>query len=1370
MAIRDIEAFVRERALRYDPTLDINPGSPFDSAVVQPLVRRLGTDPFTVDMATFVTERLKQAYPDLAMDEGDAVVDLLVKPCVLLWDSFVREVQKIKQNLSFQDATTLTLEEAEALGANLFSERALGTYARGQVQVYFNQPQSLTITSVNYLTSRSGLRFFPTEPHSIRVDEMVLNRASDNTFFFNINAVAENPGIEYNIGPGEITTIADVPAAVRVTNTRRFLEGTRADTVEEYIEKTRGELTERSLVTLRGISAQLSRSFPEIRRLNVVGYGDPEMDRDVLVGSGYGPVLVSGTKGSVIDDGSYLVTSKHFTVSENVDFLNLIPQTSGIIGKYTLTIVGGVDDPAAEVFQDFTVIAIVDSKTLELDRETLAVGRNNLSWSLRRDELSLSKTPGGILFNNGPRGNVDISDGAVHVGGCTDIYIKGSALDEGTVSISAVGSDSFILSGTSISPVTLIFDSSPGFVVNDQVVGADVAVGSPLYDSYGDVANGEHILEVISGPNSSNLGTYRVIEVRRNLGQPIAFRTVPDATNALTAGSVDNEYSWRISNQISIDLSNPREVRVTASDLITSQGSNIVRSNINFADYAVSANDILEITTGPDVGKYIIQEAPLIPGFNKLRINTTLKHSWTGLGFSVYRSNASEAVNFPVIRVKSVELLDIANQPVGVTVPYANPVDVQSSSFQNAGDGIKHTIEGAQLGIISKAIEGGGFGNPAGATLSMSVLNINGTITPIATISFPANVALASVVTTINNALQPYDLGNTALQFDSARFAVRPVSAGVVFMDGTALPFFFGNAEPRTTADIRVPGITDWDALRPIVDYTTGFDTVRIEYGRNAGDYAGPFSGPASTGRYLASSTGTTSTALIVRDTTLLPTIRTRQFAPEDNVQIQLGTRSLGSARIYFMDPTTFEIHKDTKFYTDTENGRLVFVPDPSISRQVLPALPSNVPSTVTTLYGYSTVIDTSQNLLLSGVQAQDTLVIEYTPVTGTKVLANPVIDLVNKTFKFRIDNGPLLTVVFVRDDVSINLNEVTLTGVARQINDRAGLSIASITTANQLRFNSSEHLITIDPSGTANSLILGAVQNGQSVTFSNYTVTNRSPFAGTYTITDVDPTVLTVTPAMTEEIDPVFPFPNQFSSTYRITRTNTQRISTSQMAQNISAGGLYYFDVQLVSDGVGDIYNISDRTQLTVENFRSNGYYLINDNTDYTFSTLERPSVIVSNSILPDGVDDSPDNAILVSGQNMQITYEYSQLVADVQAYAISDIERVNVQNPLVRHLLPAYVYLSLRYSGGSVESVISTDLQNYLLNLYPYEPLESSDIQALLTRRGAESITNPVDIVALMHRIDRSIYAVRSENAVTISRLAAYIPNTLDIKRALT
>ncbi len=198
MSLADYESFFRERLSTYNGSLDVQPGSPIDTQVIQPLLRRLGTDPFTVDFSTFIITRLNQEFPELAIGNGDAVTDLLLKPAALLWDPIVREIQRLKNARSFRDPATLTMEEATALGSTYFVPPDTGDKARGPGRIYFAQPQQKTITAANFFTTKTGLHFFPTGQQTIQALEMALNKEGD-LYYFDVSLIAEAAGDSYNI-------------------------------------------------------------------------------------------------------------------------------------------------------------------------------------------------------------------------------------------------------------------------------------------------------------------------------------------------------------------------------------------------------------------------------------------------------------------------------------------------------------------------------------------------------------------------------------------------------------------------------------------------------------------------------------------------------------------------------------------------------------------------------------------------------------------------------------------------------------------------------------------------------------------------------------------------------------------------------------------------------------------------------------------------------------------------------------------------------------------------------------------------------------------------------------------------------------------
>lgn len=1351
MAIRDIEAFVRQRALLFDPNLDINPGSPFDVQVVQPLKRRLGTDPFSVDLTTFVNDRLVQAFPDLATMEGDALTDLMNKPVTLLWDPMVRETRRVRRNLSFSDPSTLTLEEVDSLGANFFEERRKGEKARGPGRVFFAQPQNISISPVNFFTSKGGLRFFPREIQSIRTEEMLLNLNADGLYYFDVNLIAENAGTQYNIGPNELVSIANVPAAVRVTNRTRFGFGALEESAEEFIDRIRRELSERSLVTLRGIAAKILNNFPEVNRLNVVGFNDPEMQRDVLKGGGLGEIIASGSAGTAIADNENQALTRRFQTSE-IDFQTTI---LGDEGSFVLTVFGafGAVTPA----RDIAILRVVDTDEVDLEDQLMILGSTGLSWALRKKELTLSDIPGGIVFPDGPNGTVTVPDDEVHVGGAYDVHVRGNDFDEGTLVIDNTTDDQPLLEGTQLfmTADTAILE------LQDFTLDINYVEDDETYQAFERAARFGYTLQIVTGPDAGN---YRVQAVVHASGVPTRLSVTPNVTQPVGSGP----YRWRLFDELNIDLLEPKETRITDDDLRTVQGSDIVDTvaGTNFDEYGVAEDDVLRILGGPDAGDYTIVAPPIGPSFDKLQIESQLSQSKSDLDYLIFRPNAGGGIALPLVRIREIELLDSSSQPIGSTIPYARPVDVQTRAFQNPARGIKHDFVDVRLGLVSIAATAGAFPAIAlGHTIDYEIEGI------VRTVIFPgAAPTIATVISEINSQILALTgIPQIAVQVGSDRVGLRPVRGGVRAVGGTGMVGLYGANELQTSGDIRsatVEGVSGgWDALTPAIDLDTGLDVVQVLDGFNVGFYGGPFTVDLDlSGTYPGLGA---STALQVGD----DPAELVQFAPEAGRRVQVGARSLGSVRIYFLEPTSFEVDTESVFTLETDTGDLNFLPDPTLTYQQIPALPTDTPvQDGESAQATSTFSSASQDFVLSGIQPDDQLVITNIPIAGDVVLPDPVPALagpLQKTLIFSLDGGPDRTLAFIRDDVSLNTDEVSRQGVVDQINALAGEDICELTGANTIRFTTARDLV-IRSTGTANATILGNV-DGTTPTqsFSTDDRTNESPHAGTYTIDAVAPTALTISgtfPTSSPYADPLT------EQVFSVLRVGLQRIISTAMAENVAEADLFYFDVELVSEGSGDQYNIAADQQMSVVGYRSDGYYLTTDNENLTFSPAEEVTLVLSRTILEQGVDDDPQNNTQISGQNIQITYDRADLVGEVQNFLISDVERVVCSSPLGRHLIPHFVRYDLTYVGGSVESVVVPELEQQIRDLFPFDALESSDIQKVVLDRGATSVTNPIDIIAVVHNEDRSIMVARSQNALTTGRLAAFIPDVLNVVRNVT
>ena len=1325
MALRDFETFIRERLLVFNASFDVTPGSPIDSQVIQPILRRLGTDPFTVDLPTFMLERISQELPDLAVGQADAVTDLLIKPATLLWDAIVRELQRIKQSQSFKNPELLTVEEASALGSNLFATMRLGEVARGVARIYYAAPQKDTISPDNFVTSRSGLHFYPNLVQTITADQMQLNKEG-NYYYFDINVVAEQPGDAYNIEPKELVSIANVSGAVFVTNKNRFRYGQPAENPSTFIGRIDQDLGERSMVTTRGIVSRLERAFSDITRIAVVGHNDPEMQRDRLEGGGYGPILASGSGAQVVPDGQGEAKSRYVQLTDAPNLLGLVGPPQLAVSGFVLTLVGAFGG-VTPYMRDLNVTRIISADTLEVELQELAYPspiEPTKIWALRRKTLTLSKIPGGIVLPNGVNGTLEIEDGAVHVGGASDIYVRSAAFDQASLTIANLVDDNPALSG-----VSAIIQNTTSISLTDLQDGLNFTIGdatTKLIDRA--IAEG-WTLQIDNGPAA---GSYQLIAVSYVPGgSPLV-----DVSTPLPAPLVGG-WRWRLFDVLDVDLTSPRETKITGIDLQSVANSSIVTTAVttSFSLYGVSQGDVLVVETGPDAGEWTITEDPQPPFYASLVTDHIFSFTTTGMRYRIIRKNVEGGVRLPFVRVRDVQLLDTTGQPVGTTIPYGRPVDGRTTAFANVSRGIKGTYRDLQLGIVSKRFSGA-IPFVAGQTIAITWDGIQGG--PLS-VSVPGPLSVAAFVALVNNVAPGYGTGRIAVDFGQY---VGIVPAGprmrVMAALSTGMNVLFGTTVDRTSGDIyseSVESAGGWSAISPSIS-KEDLDVVDVLDGYQVGSYGRLNYAPGSG---------------------VLHTLD-RGFAPEVGVYGRVGARSLGTVRLYFLEPTSMEVTPESLFEVEAPGITLEYFPDPTLETVLVPAPPNGIkPKDLVGSVGGDTITSLSSSFITRRIRPGDKLVIDYQPITGTVVLPDAIADLALKTLVISIKGSPDTPIIFIGD--TLTPGAVSREGIANQINGAVGYNICKIVTVGLNHFLEFETdvalVIRIDGSTALTSILFASAPSAD--------LNNKAGLAGTYTIQSVAPTSLVLTTPLLGAVPSTSFSRQQFS----ISRPGLQRISSTQMSSQVAEVGLYYWDVELVSRGTGDLWNVTAGLRATPSRYRSDGYFLTTDDENLTFSEQEPLKIHFSRTVLQVGADDEPANYTQVSGQNVQINYDYTAIVASTQAFTSSDIERVVCASPLARHLLPHFVRLDLSYVGGSAPAVVQPDIERYITDRLADDALESSDLQKILSNSGATSISNPIDIIAVVHSIDRKVYIERSQNALTTGRLHAFVPERIQLKR---
>jgi len=217
------------------------------------------------------------------------------------------------------------------------------------------------------------------------------------------------------------------------------------------------------------------------------------------------------------------------------------------------------------------------------------------------------------------------------------------------------------------------------------------------------------------------------------------------------------------------------------------------------------------------------------------------------------------------------------------------------------------------------------------------------------------------------------------------------------------------------------------------------------------------------------------------------------------------------------------------------------------------------------------------------------------------------------------------------------------------------------------------------------------------------------------------------------------------------ITRPKHQITFPGNMTED--ANGLFYSTFTASSRAPLTAERVAENTLLNSTGHDTMGYELVVENDNYSFSAAEELDIKVTSLVPPPEATDTSEMFVTASS-TVDVLYDRSQIVEDIQSYVLSDYGRVINNNPLARHYFPAYLYMNLQVSGGKSAEELKDDVSEYVGQLFPNKELETYDIDGVLSRGGVTSVQHPIEVLFLTHNSQREIVPVRSNTAVTLGK----------------
>lgn len=349
----ELAQFIVECLLRLDPSLNTAEGGRVYTTVVTPLLNRLGADPLVVDIETFIQQRLLDVYPELDINTpGSAIRDILVTPLVLLLTPLRTEIAHLRRQQSLADYETLTENEMDALLANVLASRDTGSFAYGVARTFFSSARVVGIDSSISFTTPLGVKFVADEVRTYLSSELT---RQGNQWYLDVPIRSGTPNSSANIAANTQLTVSGVDSVVRCYNPTSISGGYAQATNADFYARAQEAMTEQSLNTSRGINAFISSNTTGVVSVDVVGFGDPLMQRDILTSTG-NPITISGIPGGVPFPG---VTGTTLSVNANQ------VHVGGATDIYIKT-----GQPAADAVAD---LVVTDDLLEETDVQTCSI-------------------------------------------------------------------------------------------------------------------------------------------------------------------------------------------------------------------------------------------------------------------------------------------------------------------------------------------------------------------------------------------------------------------------------------------------------------------------------------------------------------------------------------------------------------------------------------------------------------------------------------------------------------------------------------------------------------------------------------------------------------------------------------------------------------------------------------------------------------------------------------------------------------------------------------------------------------------------------------------------------------------------------------
>jgi len=261
-------------------------------------------------VADFLEARLKEYDPTFDVRKGTAFHQLFFAPMQFIMQPLIDEAVELGTGQSFlkilkqENPDAFPEERVDALVSNYFIDRDGGGNSVGVVRVYYAQPVNREWPATGTVFSGSNGKNY-TNPGTFFIsrDMMSLN-IENGMYYYDIPIVSNDLGEDTVLDAEGLVGLDNDPDALYVLNSSPLKGGRYKETNKELITRARKSIAIRDLVTGKGFNATMFENFGgSLTEIKPIGFGDPEMMRDILFNAHVGGRIDGYFKTAAITPG-----------------------------------------------------------------------------------------------------------------------------------------------------------------------------------------------------------------------------------------------------------------------------------------------------------------------------------------------------------------------------------------------------------------------------------------------------------------------------------------------------------------------------------------------------------------------------------------------------------------------------------------------------------------------------------------------------------------------------------------------------------------------------------------------------------------------------------------------------------------------------------------------------------------------------------------------------------------------------------------------------------------------------------------------------------------------------------------------------------